>query len=346
MDAVRPDALEEAARRALPPATFEYFRQGAREGVSAAEAAATWARYRFVPRVFRDVRDVSSATTLLGAPARAPLGVGPTTLQRAADARGEVAMAAACAASGVPMVLSSNATARFDEIGPTGVTWWLQAYVTEDRELCRPMLDAAVEAGASAVVLTADTPVVGTKYAAGEATIWDSVPAEWLRVNLGPVADAPKARDLGAEDIAWLTDVTGLPVVAKGVLHPDDARLAVDAGASAVWVSNHGGRQLDRAAPTADCLGPVVDAVGAAVEVYVDGGIRTGLSVLAALALGARACFLGRLPLYALAAGGEQGVRRLLEDVADELGEALLLAGCTQPDEARGLLCVDGPGRG
>jgi 4-hydroxymandelate oxidase len=346
MDAVRPDDLEEAARRALPPAIFEYFRQGAREGVSAAEAADAWARHRFVPRILRDVREVSAATTLLGVPARAPLGVAPTTLQRAADPRGEVAMAEACAAAGLPMVLSSNATAGFADVAATGVTWWLQAYLTDDRELCRPMLEAAVAAGASAVVLTADTPVVGAKYGAGDTTVWDAVPPDWLGVNLGSAAGAPKARDLGPADIGWLDDVTGLPVVLKGVLHPDDARAAVDAGAAAIWVSNHGGRQLDRAATTADCLPAVVEALGGAVEVYVDGGIRSGLSVLAALALGARACFLGRLPLYALATGGRPGVERLLQALAGELVEALLLAGCTSPAEARGLLHRGRPATG
>jgi 4-hydroxymandelate oxidase len=180
-----------------------------------------------------------------------------------------------------------------------------------------------------------DTPVVGTKYDAAES-IWDATPAEWLRVKLGPAADAPKARDLGPADIGWLADVTGLPVVPKGVLHPEDARRAVDAGAEAIWVSNHGGRQLDRVAATADRLAGVVDAVGDQVEVYVDGGIRSGLTVPAALALGARACFLGRLPLYALATGGEGGVRQMFGTLVDELEEALLLAGCPDPGSTGG----------
>jgi 4-hydroxymandelate oxidase len=338
MDAYRLDALEEAARHVLPPATYAYFRQGARDGVSATEAVDAWERHRFVPRVLRDVREVSAATSLLGRPARAPLGVAPTTLQRAADPRGEVAMAEACAAAGVPMVLSSNATARFTDVAATGVTWWLQAYVTQDRDLTRPLLETAVAAGATAIVLTVDTPVVGTKYDAGEGVVWDSVPADWLRVNLGDAAGAPKARDLGPGDIGWIADLTGLPVVPKGILHADDARTAVDAGAAAIWVSNHGGRQLDRAVSTASCLPDVAASVGAEVEVYVDGGIRSGLSVLAALALGASACFLGRLPLYALAVGGGAGVRQALGSLVEELEDGLRLAGCAGIDDARGLL--------
>jgi 4-hydroxymandelate oxidase len=338
VDPVRLDSLEEAAGRVLPPATFAYFRQGARDGTTAAEAVAAWSRFRFVPRVLRDVREVSTATTLLGAPSAAPFGVAPTTLQRAADPGGEIAMAAACAAAGVPMVLSSNATARFDQVAATGATWWLQAYLTADRERSRPMLDDAVAAGASAIVLTVDTPVVGTKYDHGAGTVWESVPAEWLRVNLGHSADAAKARDLGPDDIGWLADVTGLPVVPKGVLHPDDARLAVDAGAAAIWVSNHGGRQLDRTLATADALRAVVDAVPPEVEVYADGGIRSGLSALTALAMGARACFLGRLPLYALAVGGQEQVEQVLTMLAVELEEAMRLAGCADLAAVRGLL--------
>lgn len=337
MDAMRLDALEGEARRVLSPAVFAYYHQGARDGVSAAEAVASWTNLRLVPRVLREVADVAMGTTLLGTDSRLPVGVAPTSLQRAADPRGEIAMASACAAAGVPMVLSSNATATFDDLADTGVTWWLQAYLPQDRELARPMLEAAVKAGARAVVLTVDTPVVGTKYDHGEGVIWDQVPPAWVGANLGPAAGAEKARDLGPADIAWLADVTELPVVPKGVLDPEDARRAVDAGAAALWVSNHGGRQLDRVATTAACLSRVLEAVEGSVEVYVDGGIRSGLSVLTALALGVRACFLGRLPLYALAAGGEGGVRAMLTALSDELEESLRLAGCANLDDARAL---------
>jgi 4-hydroxymandelate oxidase len=338
VDEVRLDALEEDARRVLPPATFAYYHQGARDGVSAAEAARAWERVRLVPRVLQEVGQVTTETTILGAAVPAPFGVAPTTLHRAADPRGESATAAACAAAGLPMVVSSNATATFAEIAATGVRWWLQAYLPQQRDLALPMLEAAVAAGAQAIVLTVDTPVVGTKYDAGEGIVWDSVPEEWIGANLGPAADAPKARDLGPADVGWLRDVTRLPVVTKGVLHADDARRAVDAGAAAVWVSNHGGRQLDRVASTAHCLPAVVDAVGDQAEVYVDGGVRSGTSALAALALGARACFLGRWPLYALATGGEEGVGRLLAGLTTELEEALLLAGCPDVAAARRLV--------
>jgi 4-hydroxymandelate oxidase len=237
------------------------------------------------------------------------------------------------------MAVSSNAGTPFADIGATGVRWWLQIYLPQDRLLAAPLLDRAVEAGATAVVLTVDTPVVGTKYVA-DRPVWDVIDPETLRVNFDPgYAESPgagKARDLGPADLAWLVERTGLPVVVKGVLHPDDARQCVEAGAAAVWVSNHGGRQLDRAMTTAAALPAVVAAVRGDAQVYVDGGLRSGLDVLAALSLGADAAFLGRVPLYALADGAE-GVSRMHAELAVQLADGLRLAGCRTPAEASGL---------
>ncbi|MFL6060976.1 MAG: alpha-hydroxy acid oxidase [Marmoricola sp.] len=331
--------LEERARQVLPEHVHTYVRQGSGTSVTAVEAEQAWERYRLVPRVLADVSVVDLTTSVLGAVASGPWGVAPTTLQRAADRRGEVAMAEGCLAAGVPLVLSSNASTPFAEVAATGVRWWLQAYLPQDRALAGPMLDAAVQAGASAVVLTLDTPVVARKEDSGGPSALDLVPSRWLRVNLGDAAEAPKALDLGPADIARLGERTGLPVVAKGVLHPEDARRAVEAGAAAVWVSNHGGRQLDRAVASADQLAGVVEAVGGACEVYVDGGVRSPLDVLTALALGADAVFLGRTPYWALAVEGSDGVERAFAELSEGLLEALRLAGCSTPHEARGLVC-------
>lgn len=335
-------SLEERARELLPEPVHRYFVQGARDCVTSREAVAAWNRLRFLPHVLRDVSHVSAATTLLGTPVRSPFAVAPTTLQRAAHEDGEVAMGHGVAAAGSLMVVSSNSGSTFEEIAAAGVPWWLQVYVTVDRDACLPLLERAVAAGARALVLTVDTPLVGTKYDGTGPTVWEVTDPSWLRVNFPPghgrEPGHAKAADLSPRDLAWLREVSGLPVVAKGVLRPDDAVRCVDAGADAVWVSNHGGRQLDQTAATADCLPGVVGAVGDAVEVYVDGGVRTGLHGLAALALGARGVFLGRLPLYALTVGGQSGVNRLLEVVHAELVEAMSLAGVTSPDQARDLL--------
>jgi 4-hydroxymandelate oxidase len=326
------DGLEGRAREVLPAPVFDYVRQGSRAGVTTAEAGAAWDRFRFLPQVMRDVTAVRTATSLLGTPVSTPLAVAPTTMQRALHPEGEVAMARAAAAAGALMVLSSNAGSTFEDVAATGVHWWLQMYVTSERRSCVPLLERAVQAGAEAVVVTVDTPVVGTKYDGQGGSIWDRVQPGWVRANFaltesGTVGDE-KATDLGPQDVEWLAKSTGLPVVVKGVLRAQDARRCLDAGATAVWVSNHGGRQLDFDAATADCLAAVVAEVGTTGEVYVDGGVRHARQALAALALGARGVFLGRLPLYALAAGGSDGVRTMFEELHDELVEALTLAGC------------------
>jgi 4-hydroxymandelate oxidase len=326
------DSLEERAREVLPEAVHRYVRQGSRDGVTVREATEAWNRTRFLPQVLRDVTKVDLATTLLGTGLRSPIGIAPTTMQRALHPEGELAMAAAAAAAGAPMVVSSNAGSTFADIGATGVDWWLQMYLPSDRLSCRPLLDSAVAAGTKAIVLTADTPVVATKYDGDGETVWDLVKPGWLRVNFPearrPGAGDDKATDLGPQDVDWLRQTTGLPVVVKGVLRPEDARRCVDAGAAAVWVSNHGGRQLDYAASTASCLPEVASLVGTHAEVYVDGGLRNGRHVMAALAMGARAVFLGRPPLWALAVDGPAGVGRLLAELEQDLTESMRLVGC------------------
>lgn len=335
------DALEEQARAVLPEPVHRYFRQGARDGVSAGEASAAWDTYRFLPQVLREVTHVETATTLLGTPVRTPLAIAPTTLQRAAHPDGEIAMARAAASAGTLMVVSSNCGSRFEDIAATGVDWWLQVYLTADRPTCEPLLQRAAAAGARAVVLTVDTPVVGTKYDDGP-TVWEHTDPGWLHANFessyGSAPGDEKATDLGPHDIAWAADVSGLPVAVKGVLRADDARRCVDAGASAVWVSNHGGRQFDYAVPTAAALEDVVQAVGDGAEVYVDGGVRNARQALAALALGARGVLLGRPLLYALAVGGSDAVARFLTEMADELTEAMRLTGCAGLGETRDVL--------
>jgi 4-hydroxymandelate oxidase len=343
------DDLQRIATERLPPPVSEYFNQGAAEGITAAAAAAAWDRVRFRPRVLRDVSSVSTATTVLGHDLITPVCVAPTALHRAAHPMGEVATARGAAAAGALMEVSTNAGVPFEQIGATGVQWWLQSYVLRDRGLTRDILQRAVAAGAAAVVLTTDTTVVGRKYNAGPS-VYDVVPADYLQANIdqGDRTDAALAYadDLTPETIGWLRDVTGLPVVVKGVLRADDARIAVAAGAVAVQVSNHGGRQLDQAVATADALPEIAAAVQDSAEIYVDGGIRSAEHVLAALALGARAVFVGRPVLWALTAGGTSGdggadgVAELLGTLTDELRHVMTLAGARTVAEITGDLVV------
>lgn len=324
------DALEDAARRVLPDAVHNYVRQGAGEGVSAAEAAMAWRDVRFLPHVLCDVTTVDLATTVLGTRMALPVGIAPTTLQRQMHPDGEVEMARGAAGADTVVCVTSNAGRPFAAVAAAGAPWWVQAYVLRDRGITREMLRRAVAAGAGAVVLTVDTPVVGSKQE-GTTSVWDLVPDDHLHANedLTGVDHRllEKATDLSPDDIGWLAAETGLPVVVKGVLRADDARRAVSAGASGVWVSNHGGRQLDRSLSTARALPAVAEAVGPSAEVLVDGGVRHGLDVMAALALGARAVFVGRPAVWALATGAAAGVTRLLDTLSEELWEAMQLLG-------------------
>ena len=338
------DRVEAMARDALPPAVFRYLAEGARDEITLAEATEAWRSYRLAPRVLRDVRAVDPSVELLGVRHALPLGIAPMTLQKAADPDGEVAMARAAAEVDVPLVVSSNSGSTFADIGATGARWWLQAYLAQDRHESLPLLGQAVEGGASAVVLTVDTPTLGTRYPApGVPKAWEVAEPGWLGANASTTtgldpADRGKAMDLGPADLDWLREVTGLPVVVKGVLRPDDARRALSSGADAVWISNHGGRQLDQAVATAHVVSGVRASVGERAPVYVDGGVRSGLHALVALALGATAVFVGRPLFYALAAGGEDGVVRALRELGEELTEALRLTGSATLVDTPGLV--------
>ncbi|TCC10821.1 alpha-hydroxy acid oxidase [Kribbella soli] len=329
------DTLEGAAAEKLPEAVHRYFRQGSAGGVSVGEATSAWSAYRFRPHVLNDVSTVDLSTTVLGTPVDAPILVAPSTMQRLADPDGELAMARGVRAAKSILGVSSNAGTTFAELGATGVPWWLQIYVVRNREITVRMLDAAVEAGARAVVLTVDTPVVGRKEDDGE-TVWDVAQPGQFLANLPDGEwtddDLDKADDLNPDVIGWLAERTGLPVVVKGVLRGDDAKRCADAGAAGLIVSNHGGRQLDGSVPTARALPEVAEAVaGSNLEVYVDGGIRRGEHVLAALTLGARAVFVGRPALWSLAVGSSEGVTRLLTDLGTELDHTLRLVGVSTP---------------
>ena len=232
--------LEERATAALPAPVARYVACGAGGETTRDEANAAWARHRLLPHVLRDVTQVDLGVEVLGRRSPVPFAWAPTTLLRAVHPDGELAVARAAAAAGTVLVVSSNAGTSFAEIGATGVRWWLQVYLPQDRSLALPLLERAVAAGAEAVVLTLDTPVVGTKHV-DPPVVWDVVDPTTLRVNFDPGHDgrpgAHKATDLGPDDIAWLGDRTGLPVVVKGVLRADDASAAVAVGARAVWVS-------------------------------------------------------------------------------------------------------------
>jgi 4-hydroxymandelate oxidase len=345
---VTPDAAElhHRARKLLPRNVYDYYAGGSgRERTLRANEKA-WRQVWLAPRVLRGVSAVDTATRLLGTEFATPLCVAPTGYHGLAHPDGELATAAGAARAGALFVLSSRSSRRIEEVGDVvaaaGGHWWFQVYVMRDRDLTAGLVRRAAAAGASALVLTADTPVVGRKRRdSADGVVSD----EDFLVNLGPLPDvsaATQAADLSFADVAWVGEAAGggLPVVVKGVLRGDDASACRMHGAAAVLVSNHGGRQLDGALPAAVALPQVTAGLrpGRECEVYADGGIRTGEDALAALALGARAVFLGRPVLWALTCGGADGVRSLLAGLTDDLAHAMALAGAAVVADTAGLV--------
>jgi 4-hydroxymandelate oxidase len=362
---VNPDIarLEQQARGLLPAAVYDYYAGGSgRERTLLANERA-WAGTWLAPRMLRDVSKVDTSTRLLGRPVATPLAVAPTGFHRLGHPEGEVATAAGAARAGALFVLSTRSTRRIEDVAAAAGTWWFQVYIMRERSHTARLVQRAAAAGASALVLTVDTAVVGRKRRDSDDLV---IPDEDAFVNLGLVNDpeeTDQAADITPADIGWLSEVSGgLPVVVKGVLRPDDAAACAAAGAAGVLVSNHGGRQLDGAIPTAVALPGIAAALAAApapaityatdttsataapggVPAYVDGGIRSGEDTLAALALGARAVLLGRPVLWALACGGADGVAELLTDLTGSLAHAMALAGAPTLADVAGVAHVAG----
>jgi isopentenyl diphosphate isomerase/L-lactate dehydrogenase-like FMN-dependent dehydrogenase len=327
---------EALARERLAPGPHGYYAGGAGDELTLRDNVEAFRRWRLRPRVLVDVEACTTATTVLGQEVSLPLIVAPVAFQRVAHPDGEPAMARAVLAADTIMCLSTMATATPAEVAATGVKRWFQLYVFRDDGITRHLVSQAVDEGFGALVLTVDTPVLGRRER--DFRTGFTIPPEITVASLGTGGVTP----LGAfsqvsssvtwRDIERLAE-SGLPVVVKGVLTAEDARLACEHGAAAIVVSNHGGRQLDGVAATIDALPEVVEAVGGRVEVLIDGGIRRGTDVVKALALGARAVLAGRAPLWGLVCGGEEGATHVLELLRAEILAALQLAGCTSPSE-------------
>jgi len=321
---------EVAAKGKVDPSVWCYFEGGSGDEVTLRANAAAYGRWRFRPRMLVDVSEVSTATTLLGTPVSMPLGIAPYAMQRLIDPDGEVATARAAAAADALFCVSTLTTSTHAEIGAAGDgPRWLQLYVLRDRQRTLDHMHEAREAGYTALVLTVDLPYVGRRERDVRLGFQNPPP----NVHLPYASLFETSPALSWRDLEWIRSELPLPLVLKGILTREDAVLAVEHGADAVWVSNHGGRQLDGVAAGLDALPEVVDAVAGRCEVYVDGGVRRGGDVLKALALGARAAFAARAFAFALAVDGEQGVAHALSILRDEIALGLGLLGCTSPDQ-------------
>jgi len=336
---------EARARAVMEPTAYDYYVGGAGDELTLAANRRAFERILLRPRSLVDVACVDPSTHVLGEPVAFPVLLAPTSFNRLAHPDGELAAARAAAAARTIMTVSTVSTWTLEEIAAAAAgPRWFQLYVYKDRALTRDLVTRATAAGYRALVLTVDSPWLGRRERdvrnhftlppgltiknfetargrAAQATGWggDSDFATYIR----DLFDASLTWDV----IGWLQSITPLPILVKGILTPEDARLAVAAGVSGIVVSNHGGRQLDGVEASITALPRVADAVGDAVEVLLDGGVRRGTDVLKALALGARAVLIGRPYLWGLAADGEAGVRRVLELLRAELELAMALSG-------------------
>lgn len=331
------DQLEVIAERRLTPATFGYVAGGAGLERAVRNNRDALDRISIVPRVLRDVAEVETRTTVFGATMRHPLIVAPSAVQRLSHPDGELATARAAHDAGLTMVLSMNASTTMEDVAATGVDFWMQLYVSADRAHMNQLVARASASGAKALCITVDHAGMPTRLRELQRPL--EVPAEMF-VHLDP--DPAKRgidRTLNWSFIEWAREMSDLPLVLKGVLHPEDGRMAAEAGVDGVIVSNHGGRQLDGAVSAYDVLVPLLEAVDGRAEVFADGGIRSGTDLFKVLALGARAGLIGRPVWWGLASGGQHGVTRALELLTDELEETMRLCGSrTVADIERGML--------
>ncbi|MEU4555656.1 alpha-hydroxy acid oxidase [Micromonospora violae] len=332
------------ARAVLPRDVWDYLAGGSASEVTLAANRHALDRVAVLPRVLRGVDTVDLSADLLGRRYAMPVGVAPMAYQRLVHPDGEVGLAAAAGAAGIPYLASTLSSTPIEEVTEAGADVWFQLYWLRDRALVRDLLDRVVAAGARALVVTVDVPVLGRRPRDLRNAF--RLPPEVVAANLPEGRDAlahsgsPGESAIAAHtaasfapalrwaDLAWLRQQVDLPLVVKGLLDPRDAIEAVRVGADAVVVSNHGGRQLDGAPPSVTMLPEVVDAVGDGCQVLLDSGVRSGTDVLRALALGAAGVLVGRPLLWALAVGGESAARDALTVLVAELTDALTLAGC------------------
>ena len=359
------DELRERARRKLPTAVFDFIDGAAEDEVTLRRNREAFGRYALVPRVGIDVSAIDVAVTMLGQPLSVPLLLAPTGLCGMATSRGEIPAARAATEAGILCAVSCLSSVTLEEVSREAPgQHWFQLYVWKDRAVTQALVERATQHGYRVLVVTLDVPVLGQrerdvrngatippritlrnaldtlrrpgwlwKIARGPRVTFANVAAADPSVGLNPFALSPFINSLFDptvtwKDLEWMRRIWKGPVAVKGVMTVEDARLAVEHGDDAVIVSNHGGRQLDGAAGALDPLPEIVDAVGSRTEIILDGGIRRGTDMAKALALGARACMIGRPYLYGLGAAGQAGVADAIRILTSELRRAMALMGC------------------
>ncbi len=340
--------FEPLARLAMEPDAFDYVAGGAYDELTLAENEAAWRRRRLRPRVLVDVSRLDPSTTMLGAPTTMPLAIAPMAAEGLAHPDGETAVARAAAAAGVPFILSTMSTRSMEEVAiavPDGIRWF-QLYTQADPGRTRDLIQRAEASGYRAIILTVDLPLLGYRERDrrsgfdlpgphGNLAGYDGGPTHAGGVHASGYEQLEEhiLTGLSWDDLATIRSWSPLPLVLKGVMTPEDARLGADHGVDGIVVSNHGGRQLDRVGAPVDVLEDIVEAVDGRTEIWVDGGVRRGLDLAIARALGARGVLVGKPIYWALAAGGHVGVERALAILREEFEIALALLGTPTPED-------------
>jgi 4-hydroxymandelate oxidase len=332
--------FETLARKKLSQMAYDYIRSGGADEITMRENRLGFERLALAPRVLIDVSQIDTQISLFGAELQAPILLAPIAYQRVFHSEGELATARGASAAGAPFIISSFTTTAIDEIARnTQQPIWFQLYVQRDRAFTRDMVERAIAQGCKAVCLTVDTPVLGCRYGQLQFALPAGIECMHVRgLAQKLMASGHQLRGYGIydslfdpsfcwTDLEWLRSFSSVPLLLKGVLAPEDAMRAVDAGVDGIIVSNHGGRNLDTLPAAIEALPRIIEAVQNRVPVIMDSGIRRGTDILMALALGARAVLIGRPYAYGLAAAGAEGVERVVRILRQELERAMALSG-------------------
>jgi 4-hydroxymandelate oxidase len=344
LSAINLFGYEQLAKEHLSQMAFDYYSSGAWDEVTLRDNLAAFTRVKLRPKMLVDVSKINLTTQVLGESLQLPLLIAPMAFQCLADPEGEIATALAAADAGVGMVLSTLATKSLEEVATVAKgLQWFQLYIHKDQGLTQALVQRAYTAGYKAICLTVDAPMLGKRERdqRNEFTLPPGLhPANLTNISGLNIPQAPGESGLLTyfsqqinpavtwKDLEWLQSLSPLPLVVKGILRADDAVRAVEYGAQAIVVSNHGGRQLDGAIASLDALPDIIAAVDGKAEVLLDGGIRRGTDILKALAYGAKAVLIGRPVLWGLAVAGKIGVSHIISLLQDELNLAMALSGC------------------
>ena len=328
MDPVNLFEYEALAQAKMLPAFWDFYQGGSDDEVTLHASRAAFERIRLRPRVLVDVSALDTRTTVLGTPVSLPILVAPTALHCLAHPEGECATAQGAGMANTLMVASTTSTRSLEEIAQAASgPLWFQLYVYPSLEVAERLVQRAEAAGYRAIVLTVDLPPLGNREKDKRNNVTVPPPPFYEANFVGIERMGERWAGLTWESLSWLRSITSLPILLKGILTAEDARLSIEHDVAGIIVSNHGGRQLDTAIASIEALPEIVEAVAGRCEVYIDGGIRRGTDILKALALGARAVLIGRPALWGLAANGAQGVFQVLEILRTELERAMALSG-------------------